>query len=47
MSRGVGYIAGVSLDELHTQWGALFDQGVDVILFDRTLSSQKRAAAGY
>jgi hypothetical protein len=35
MSRGVGYIAGVSLDDLESQWSDLLDQNVDVILFDR------------
>lgn len=37
MSRGVGYIAGVSLDDLHSQWTELLKQNVDVILFDRTV----------
>lgn len=35
MSRGVGYIAGVDLEDLQSQWVQLLDQNVDVILFDR------------
>lgn len=35
MSRGVGYIAGVSFDDLQAQWAELLEQKVDVILFDR------------
>jgi hypothetical protein len=37
MPRGVGYIAGVSLDDLQSQWSDLLDQNVDVILFDRDI----------
>lgn len=35
MSRGVGFVAGVRLDDLKKQWADLLEQNVDVILFDR------------
>lgn len=37
MSKGVGYIAGDSLDRLQNQYGELIEAGVNVILFDRNV----------
>lgn len=37
MPRGVGYVAGVGLEDLQSQWGELLDQKVNVILFDRNV----------
>jgi len=37
--RGVGYVAGGSLDEIQSQWAEFIEADVDVILFDREILS--------